>query len=277
MLPSATKDYKDDSSITTWSTDEVDSRRSNSIKESDEVPDGGLLAWTQVLAAHLLVFSGWGYVNSFGIFQSYYAVSLGLPPSTISWIGGLQTCLVFLVGAVSGRAHDAGYLRPALALGCSMQILALFMTSLCTRYWQLILAQGVCQGLGFGVCFTPAIALVSTYFKRHRSLAISMVASGAATGGVAFPLMAQQLLARVGFAWTVRAIGFVVIFNSAVALALVKSRLPPRKSGPLLELSAFQEKPYALFTLGMWFVLWATYIAYYYVSPTPAAASKYIS
>lgn len=32
---------------------------------------------------------GRGYINSFGLFQTYYASTLDLPPSTISWIGSV--------------------------------------------------------------------------------------------------------------------------------------------------------------------------------------------
>lgn len=49
-------------------------------------PDGGLAAWTQALMGHLIVLNTWGYINSFGVFQSYYVATLGHPPSDISWV-----------------------------------------------------------------------------------------------------------------------------------------------------------------------------------------------
>ena len=49
-------------------------------------PDGGLRAWTQVVMGHLIVFNTWGYINSFGVFQTYYVATLGHPPSDISWV-----------------------------------------------------------------------------------------------------------------------------------------------------------------------------------------------
>jgi hypothetical protein len=32
--------------------------------ENNEIPDGGLVAWTQVLTGHLVVFNVWGYITS---------------------------------------------------------------------------------------------------------------------------------------------------------------------------------------------------------------------
>lgn len=49
-------------------------------------PDGGLAAWCQVVMVHLIVFNTWGYVTSFGVFQTYYVTTLGHSPSDISWV-----------------------------------------------------------------------------------------------------------------------------------------------------------------------------------------------
>lgn len=238
-------------------------------------PDGGTTAWLQVLCGHLIVFNAWGYINSFGIFQPYYVSLLNRPPSDISWIGSLQICLVYGVGTFSGRAMDAGYLRPTLVVGFTLQLLGIFMTSLSSSYWQFILAQGICQGLGDGLLFCPIVAVVSTYFSKRRTLAISSAACGGATGGMVFPAIARQLLPKVGFAWTVRVMGFVVMFNAVVVLTLVRQRLPPRKTGPLIEWGAFTELPYALFASGTFLCLWATFYAYYYVSIDMPLKTRY--
>ena len=232
-------------------------------------PDGGLKAWTQVVAGHLVVFNCWGYINSFGLFQAYYATALGCSPSIISWVGSVQILLVFLIGAFSGRAMDAGYYRITLIVGSILQLLGVFMTSLSTKYWQLFLAQGICQGLGDGLMFCPTISLVATYFSTKRSLAISCAASGAATGGVVFPIIAQQLLPKIGFGWTVRVMGFVILANLAIIMVLARPRIPPRTTGPIIEWAAFKELPYVLFTIGMFLTLWGVYFAYYYVRCNP--------
>lgn len=216
---------------------------------------------------HLVIFNSWGYVNSFGIFQSHYTTTLNVTPSAISWIGSVQLFLLYFIGTFSGRALDAGYYRTVLICGSLFQIIAVFMTSISSQYWQLFLAQGICKGLGDGLIFCPTVALLATYFTKRRVLAMACAASGGATGGIMFPLIAQQLLPRVGFGWTVRVMGFVILFNSAIAISLAQGRLPPRKAGPLVEWSAFKERPYALFCVAMFFNVWALFIAYFYVSP----------
>lgn len=228
-------------------------------------PDGGLAAWTQVLMGHLIVFNTWGYINSFGVFQTYYVATLGHPPSDISWVGSVQIFLLFFVGTFSGRATDYGLFRITFLIGSILQLIGVFMTSLSTKYWQLFLAQGICTGLGNGLIFCPALSLLSTYFSRKRSLAIGIAAAGSATGGVVFPVIVRQLLPKIGFPWTVRVVGFVMLAVQAVTLTFTKPRLPPRKTGPIVEWGAFKELPYALFATAMFLNFWGLYFAFYYI------------
>ena len=235
-------------------------------KALPQPPDGGLLAWSQVLAGHLVAFNSWGYVNSFGFFQAYYTSSLKQSPATISWVGGIQIFLMMFIGTFSGRALDAGYYYYVAVPGLALQILGIFMTSLINTYWQLVIAQGICQGLGSGLAFTPTMALVSTYFTTKRAIAVCGMSSGTATGGVIFPIIARQLLHRVGIGWTIRIMGFVFLANAAIALVLIRPTPMSRKKGPLVELKSFLDPWYSLFSLGMLLVVLGLYFTYYYVS-----------
>jgi hypothetical protein len=42
----------------------------SSWKDPGPPPDGGLEAWMQVLMGHLVIMNTWGFINSFGVFQS---------------------------------------------------------------------------------------------------------------------------------------------------------------------------------------------------------------
>lgn len=235
-----------------------------SYKDPGPPPDGGK-AWIQVAMAHLVICETWGQISSYGVFQSYYSLSLGHPPSDISWVGSIQIFLLFFIGTFSGRATDAGLFRPVFITGVFFQTLGIFMTSLSTKYWQLFLAQGICTGIGNGLQFCPTVSLLSTYFSKKRSLAIGIAASGSATGGLIYPAIASQLLSKVGFGWTMRTIGFVSLAQGLLTIAVMRTRLPPRKVGPLVEWAALKEVTYVLYCLGMFLNFWGLYFAFYYV------------
>ncbi|KAL7621171.1 hypothetical protein AAE478_008488 [Parahypoxylon ruwenzoriense] len=225
-----------------------DGERSGDNGGIGKPPDGGF-GWLQVLVAHLTLFNNFGYFNSFGIFEQYYSTHLGLSLSTLSWTGSIQVFLLLGIGTFAGRLFDAGYFGSLIVAGSVLQLFGTFMTSLASSYWQIFLAQGVATGIGAGLIYCPMMANVATYFDKKRSLAIAIVTSGTASGGVVYPIIAQQLLSSAGFPWTVRCMGFVMLFNFAVIIAFARRRLPPRPSGSLIELDAFGELPYALFSI----------------------------
>ncbi|KAH6994769.1 MFS monocarboxylate transporter [Fusarium venenatum] len=228
-------------------------------------PDGGY-GWIQVLAAHLEVFNTFGYSYSFGIFEQYYHHELGFSLSSTSWIGSIHLFLLFILSTISGRLFDAGYFRHLLIVGSFLQILGLFMASISTEYWHLFLAQGVCSGIGAGLAYCPVMACVSTYFTNKRALAIAVVTSGSATGGIIFPIIAQQMMYVHGFPWTIRCMAFVILFNAIIVVALAKELLLPRKNGPFFEFAAFREMPFVLFSCGSFLILWSVFIGPSYIN-----------
>lgn len=161
-------------------------------------PDGGLRAWSQVFAGHLIVALTWGYASSFGVFQTYYQDSLPESDSDISWIGGVQVFVLLFISIFSGRATDAGLARPVIFVGSIIMLIGTFMTSLATTYWQIFLAQGVCVGIGLGMIWLPSVTLISTYFVRNRVFAVTIAATGTSTGGMLFPAMIQYLTPKIG-------------------------------------------------------------------------------
>ena len=69
-----------------------------------------------------------------------------------------------------------------LFAGNFLVVLGIMMLSLATKYWQVLLSQGVCMGLGAGLLYIPSLALVGIWFSRKRSLAMGIVTSGIAVG-----------------------------------------------------------------------------------------------
>ncbi|KAK1831625.1 hypothetical protein QBC39DRAFT_407739 [Podospora conica] len=252
------------------STTDVDEEpaRPSSLSPSEFVPpDGGLLAWSQVLAGCLVNMLAWGLPSTFGVYQLYYRDTLGLPESQVSWIGSLQTSLAFLTCTFSGRLADAGYIRSTVASGAFLVIFGTFMTSLSTTYWQLLLSQGLCTGLGLGVMFMPPLSVINSYFRANRSLALAISASGNGMGSVFLPATIQYLIPQIGFPWAVRASGLVALVISSLALLLLRPRLTPRVTGPMIEWSAYRETPYTLYTLGAFLFFMALYFGFFFITP----------
>ncbi|KAK1238499.1 hypothetical protein MKX07_006645 [Trichoderma sp. CBMAI-0711] len=234
---------------------------------SNDPPDGGFAAWTHVLLMHIIFFNTWGVANGYGVFQDYYTQTLHQSQSSISWIGSAQVFFLFSIGAVAGRLTDAGYFRVTFACGVALQLLGIFMTSLCTAYWQIFLAQAVCLGIGNGLTFCPALAVLSQYFKKYRAFAVGLSAAGAAVGGLVYPVLINRLIFHdnFGFPWTLRIMGFIMLATYIPCLIWLKPRLPPHKTGAWTDTSAFRDVPFLFFALSMFLNFWGLYFAFFYL------------
>lgn len=258
--------FKDADPVISVETDD------DKAEEEDIPPDGGLTAWLQVVAALLTSMISWGTPTSFGVFQLYYVQSLQLPQWQVSWIGSVQFLLTYATCVVSGRLADAGYVRETFGAGAFLVVFGTFITSLGHAYWHFFLAQGVTVGLGLGIMFMPPLQVLSSYFQRRRTLAVTGAASGTGIGSVVLPAIVQYSIPRVGFGWAVRIVGFVMLFCSVTTFFLLKPRLKPRRYGPLVEWNAFKEQAYLFYSIGVFLLGLALFFASFYVcflSPFP--------
>ncbi|KAJ7125192.1 major facilitator superfamily domain-containing protein [Mycena epipterygia] len=235
---------------------------------SEEYPDGGATAWLVVFGGACTTFSTFGYVNAWGIFQAYYeeTVLKDSSPSNIAWIGSIQYSMCFIPALVSGHYFDRGHLKIPFLLASSVLVAATFLVGQCTQYWQFLLCQGFAVGIASGVLFGPITAVIGHWFKKKRGLATGFLATGSSLGGTLFPIVARNLIPRVGFPWTLRIIGFILLCSLGVANLTVRRRLPPKHvAGGLFNPAAFKNPAYTVYCfsgivafLGLYTVL--TYI-----------------
>ncbi|KAK9895935.1 MFS general substrate transporter [Cystobasidium minutum MCA 4210] len=232
-----------------------------------DIPNGGLRAWLVVLGGWLGTMVSFGYISSFGVYQSYYELHqlANESPSNIAWIGSLQLFFIFFSGIFVGYAFDAGYYYPIIFAGSTFLLVGMFTTAQCTHLWQFILAQGVCGGIGCGFIFLPATAVMAHWFTTRRSFVYGITATGSSTGGVLFPIMLNRLFEEVGFLWAVRIVGFVTLACLIVVSIVMRPRLPPRRRGAMLELHHLRDPVLTLFICAMSLVMMGLYTPIFFL------------
>ena len=271
------------------------------FKGYDTPPNGGLVAWLQVAGSFFLFFNSWyvrtcknrkskqyqssktsifspqqlltlsshrGIVNTFGVFQTYYGTALlsHQSPSNISWIGSIQSFLLLLIGVISGPLYDAGYFRPLILTGSFLTFFGLMMTSLCSQYRQIILAQAISIGLGNGCLFIPAVAILPQYFTTRKAIAMGLATSGSSLGGVLYPIVFRQLQPRIGFGWATRALGFISLATCLFSVSVMHIRQMPKQRRSLVDPATFRETPYVLFCTAMFFGYVGFFVPIFYIS-----------
>ncbi|KIJ08718.1 hypothetical protein PAXINDRAFT_88455, partial [Paxillus involutus ATCC 200175] len=162
----------------------------------------------------------------------------------------LQYALVYLPGLVMGRLFDLGYFKiPYFAASCVF-VTCNFIIAECTEYWQFFLVQGLGVGICGGMLFGPMLGVVFHWFNKQKGLALGVVAMSASVGATVFPIAAQNLIPQVGFKWTMRIFGFMVLVLLGVANLAMDRRLPPTDvKGGLFNWAAFKNPAYTVYCI----------------------------
>ncbi|PIL34862.1 MFS general substrate transporter [Ganoderma sinense ZZ0214-1] len=237
--------------------------------ENPAITDRGLKAWLCVFGGALMLFCS-GQITAFGIFETYYAQHQlrGVSSSTISWIGSLQLWVLYFSGSILGRIFDAYGPRVILIPGSILLVFSTMITSLCTELYQFLLVQGLLTGLAYGMLFYPSFASISTHFIKLRATAMGITIAGSGVGGVVFPILFRFLFDRIGFGWSVRVYGFLVLVLCTIANATITSRIRPGGNSvpPLPDAKILRDAPFLLLVAGCFFVNFGLFIPFTYIS-----------
>ncbi|KAF2718483.1 MFS general substrate transporter, partial [Polychaeton citri CBS 116435] len=230
-------------------------------------PDGGLTAWLQVLGGYFIFFNTWGLINAFGVFVTYYKEEL-IPNhtnSSIAWIGTLTSFLLCASPIMWGPIFDTGNPRYLVVFGSLSVCFGIMMTSLCKEYYQLILAQGICIGIGGGCTFLTATSILPSYFLKKRSLVLGISASGSSLGGILYPIIFTRLQPTIGFGWAVRVIGFIAIVTLAIPCAVIRPRAKAPGKRKIFDVQILKELPFEVLNIATFFGFVGQYIPYFFI------------
>lgn len=235
-------------------------------------PNGGLMAWLQVAAGFVLFFNTWGMISAFSVYQTYYESGdlFQASSSNISWIGSIQSFLLQLTGLVAGPVYDRGQVRLLIGTGSFLIVFGHMMLSLCTEYWQALLAQGFCIGIGAGLLFVPTVSLIPTWFSTRIGLALGIASSGSSFGGVIYPIVLYRLVSQIGFPWAVRSVGFIALATFILPLTVIRMRVRVPKPRAVVDWSAFSDTKFMVFTFGVLICFIGQTALLFYISFYPA-------
>ncbi|KZT09318.1 MFS general substrate transporter [Laetiporus sulphureus 93-53] len=240
----------------------------------DEPPDGGLHAWMVVVATWLISFIGFGIATIWGVFQDAYEADESSPFHSISefklgFVGGCGMGFGFAIGPFSNILISKFGIRAPIIVGVLMIAVAFELASISTKYWQLLLSQGILFGIGISMSWIPAIALPSQWFKKRRSLASGIASSGTGISGVVLSPVCQAIINRTSPQWALRFLGFLALFVGGIGVLLVRQRTVAKKhvNYHFFDLSVFKIPGYG-FYLAFCFLQFFGYVTPLFLIPS---------
>lgn len=238
--------------------------------EKLQFPEGGLHSWLVVLGCWCAQFLVFGIVNSTAAFQDYLSSNQLHDHSTgeIAWIFSIQLFLVFFLGLYVGPIFDAHGPRVLVAIGSVGSVLSMILLGFCSQYWHFMLCYGVLGGASNALLSVPSYAAIGHFFDRRRGFATGISCTAGSIGGVVVPLMLRSLLPKIGFAWSVRILGFMLLALAVPANLFIKKRLPANRKRPTLipDLSALKDAKFAFCVGGMFLMEWGLFVPIAYIS-----------
>lgn len=144
----------------------------------------------------------------------------------------------------------------------------MMLTSLCTKYYQFLLCQGILLGSCAGLIFAPAFGVIGHYFFKKRAMAMAFASTGSPIGGIIYPVIMTRLLQNsdVGFPWAQRVCGFVSLFLLLIAVVTIRPVTSMRRTGSLFLLGAFKSPVYSFQVVGLFFVVLGFWTPFFYLA-----------
>lgn len=218
-------------------------------------PDGGVLAWTSVFCQFAVHFFVLGISTSVGLFTDYFvsnAVFPGAANTLLSFASTLTTTGIDLYGPLTGLLAEKFSYRLVACTGAILVCSGGLINSFAVSAWTLFVG-GLVTGLGYSCMLAPALAIPTHYFRRRLSLAFGLGMSGSGIGGAVIIPTTAALISSLSWRWAYRIIAIVSGVICFVAGLLMRTRLPKRKSHPLLDTAMFRNKTYWKLALSVFF------------------------
>jgi MFS family permease len=189
-----------------------------------------------VPVARARVFDGWVVVGAVSVVLlvagglGFYGLSVYLKELkdargfSVGWISG-ATSLFFVIGGLSGpavaRVIERRDVRLVIAAGGIVAGIALALLGQVQELWQLYLVDAL-LAVGNTCCFlVPCTTVVTRWFHRRRSVALSIASTGISMGGLVFTPLASTLINHLGISSASLILGAVwagVVVPTAAAI-----------------------------------------------------------
>ncbi|RSL48628.1 hypothetical protein CEP54_012834 [Fusarium duplospermum] len=248
-------------------------------------PEGGLRAWGVVFGSFCIMLSVFGVINTAAVFESYFKENQlkDKAPSTVAWIFSLYLFNIYFLGLLAGPIFDRHGHRLLIFVGSVLVVVSFMLLSLCSEYYQIILCFSMLFGIGASLMNIPAYAVIGHWFDKRRGFAVGVASTAGGIGGIIFPLVFQATLPSIGFAWSMRMLGFILLLLAVPSNLLIRTRLPPSEQfeSAWPEFRLFKDPRLSLCCAGIFFMEYGilvplTYVVSYATEHGHASTNSYM-
>ncbi|KAG8435221.1 hypothetical protein GDO86_013243 [Hymenochirus boettgeri] len=161
-------------------------------------PDGGW-GWMIVIGCFFVTVCTRAVTRCISIFFVEFQLYFGQDYSRTAWIHSIVDCTTMLCAPLGSFVSNHFSCQVGIILGGVLASIGLVLSSFATSLEYLYLTLGLLTGLGFALCYSPAIAMVGKYFEKRKALAYGIAMSGSGIGTFILAPVVQLLIEQ--FSW----------------------------------------------------------------------------
>ncbi|OJJ06987.1 hypothetical protein ASPVEDRAFT_33241 [Aspergillus versicolor CBS 583.65] len=178
-----------------------------------------------VFAGFSVMFTTCAFVFSYGVYQSLYeemARAEGTPftgssTALINLVGILAIALMSMGGPFAMHWSKIYSPQAVIIAGGWIFGIAYILSSFGRALWHFALTQGVLLGIGTSLSYVPTMSVAPTWFDKRRGLAMGVIISGSAVGGMIWPPALRAMITHLGFRNALRISGCISLALVSVA------------------------------------------------------------
>lgn len=246
-------------------------------------PDGGMRAYSIVVASFLINGLVFGIINSYSVIYTKLQRQLqenGVEnsQSRAALVGVLTMGTTFLLSPLSGVLTSLLGIRTTAVIGGCIASLGLVISSffvdnvdvLCFTY-------GVMYGLGASLAYTPSLAILGYYFHKYLGLANGIVTIGSSVFTVIIPPLMDHMISNYGLNWLFRVLACLTFGISLCGLLFKPTPFmmlnkPIRKNAgwkvfvkSIVNVGIWRNKKYRLWAISMPIALFGYFVPYVHI------------
>ncbi|KAL4805935.1 major facilitator superfamily domain-containing protein [Aspergillus unguis] len=178
-----------------------------------------------VAAGFSVMFTTCAFIFSYGVYQSLYeemAEMRGTPftgssTALINLVGILAIALMSMGGPFAMHWSKIYSPQAVIISGGWVFGIAYILASFGKALWHFALTQGVLLGIGTCLAYVPTMSVAPTWFEKRRGLAMGVIISGSAVGGMIWPPALRAMITHLGFRNALRISGCISLVLVSVA------------------------------------------------------------
>ncbi|NWU43745.1 MOT12 protein, partial [Hylia prasina] len=183
-------------------------------------PDGGW-GWMIIAGCFLVTICTRAVTRCISIFFVEFQAYFGQDYARTAWIHSIVDCATMLCAPLGSLISNHVSCQVGIMLGGLLSSTGLILSSFATSLEHLYLSLGVLTGLGFALCYSPAIAMVGKYFNKRKALAYGIAMSGSGIGTFILAPVVQLLIEQFSWRGALLILGGFVL-NLCVCGALMR-------------------------------------------------------